>query len=101
MITSHEMPTKVVWTFTTRVKSVSRRTTQRYIPGSGLGKDARFRELDLGWYVHLDGSQEALHLGAEQPELAPGDSIKVTLERLAAPAMSVAPGPQAQSPDQT
>lgn len=73
---------RVIYTFTTRVVSVSRRTSKQYIKGSGFGDSARFREIDLGWYVHLDGSQEALHVGDEQPTLAPGDSVRVAIQRL-------------------
>lgn len=32
-----------------------------------------------GWFVHLEGSWESLHIGFEQPDLQPGDIMHVTL----------------------
>lgn len=38
---------------------------------------------DLGWFVALDGSREALGLGPDKPDLAPGDKMRVSLEKVA------------------
>lgn len=47
----------------------------------GFGNDAVFEDRSAGWYITMRGSYEALHVGAERPELAPGDPVKITVER--------------------
>ena len=36
-------------------------------------------EKNLGWFIHLAGSREALGVGPEKPDLEVGQSIKVML----------------------
>lgn len=48
---------------------------------SGVGKDAKFKSQSLGYFVLLEGSYEAIHLGAEPPELKIGDRVKITIEK--------------------
>ena len=48
---------------------------------SGAGKDADFREVSRGWFVLFEDSYEALHVGHEQPKLAPGDSIEILIRK--------------------
>lgn len=49
---------------------------------SGFGKDAVFENRSRGWFIYLEGSYEALHVGKEKPELQKGDRIKITLEKV-------------------
>lgn len=65
--------------FTTVVKTEER---FRDIHVSGVGGDVVKRRESIGWYVHLQGSYEALHLGFEKPAFAHGDKIKITFERI-------------------
>lgn len=37
---------------------------------------------DQGWFVALRGSWEALGLGFDKPDLAPGDKMRVSLEKV-------------------
>lgn len=48
----------------------------------GVGDNAKFEDKPLGWFVHLQGSFEALHVGMEEPTLKPGDKVKITLEKV-------------------
>lgn len=49
---------------------------------SGFGSGAIFENRSMGWFVYLEGSYEALHVGKEKPELQKGDRIKITLEKV-------------------
>ena len=35
----------------------------------------------FGWFIHLEGSYEALHIGNVKPGLVVGDRVKVTVEK--------------------
>lgn len=48
---------------------------------SGHGPDAIFESVSRGWFVLLEGSYEALHLGFEKPNLAPGDEVEIIIRR--------------------
>lgn len=48
---------------------------------SGIGDEAKFTKEDQGWFILLDGSHEALHVGFDEPRFKVGDRVKVTLER--------------------
>lgn len=48
----------------------------------GTGKDARFKNDSLGWYVLFEGSGECLYFGETRPELNVGDKVKITFERI-------------------
>lgn len=63
------------------VLKVEERKAKLYV--SGVGGDAIFNEVSRGWFVWLDGSFEAIHLGLEKPEFEKGDKVKVTFERIA------------------
>ena len=66
--------------FHSKVVDVRERKIDRYI--SGIGDEAIFTEIGRGWFVLLDGSHEALHVGMEKPELVKGDRVKITLEKV-------------------
>jgi hypothetical protein len=68
------------WVTHTRVLSVRKEMRKIYL--SGFGEEAKFREQSLGWYMHLEGSYESLHLGFEKPEIHAGDRVKITVEKV-------------------
>ena len=70
---------KVRYTFYTNVQRIEHRTRKRYV--SGVGDKARFVDEDLGYWLHLEGSYEALFLGLEEPTIHTHDLIKVTFEK--------------------
>lgn len=37
---------------------------------------------DCGWFILLDGSQEWLHIGYDEPSIRVGNTVKVTIEKL-------------------
>jgi hypothetical protein len=44
--------------------------------------DEQFKEKDLGWFMLLEGSWEALYVGETQPDgLAVGDEVEVIIQR--------------------
>lgn len=71
---------KVKYIFETTVLSIKQAKQKNWV--SGTGENAKFEEVSMGWYVHLDGSFEGLYLGVEKPELNPGDEIRITLEKI-------------------
>jgi hypothetical protein len=70
----------MAWVTYTRVQRVWERKRRVYV--EGFGEKAQFREETMGWYAHLGGSYESIHLGDEKPELEPGDVMKITLEKV-------------------
>lgn len=48
---------------------------------AGWGKDAVFSKVSLGWFLLLEGSHEALYLGRDQPALASGDCVSITIQK--------------------
>jgi len=68
------------WVTHTRVLSVREEFRKTYV--SGFGESAKFNERSLGWYAHLEGSYESLHLGSERPEIHAGDRVKITVEKV-------------------
>lgn len=39
-------------------------------------------EKSIGWFIHLEGSREALFLSMTKPEINKGDTVKVSIEVL-------------------
>lgn len=66
--------------FYSRVVSVERRYKRVWV--SGLGDAAQFKDEDQGFFMLLEGSYEALHVGFEPPEFKVGDRVKVTMEKV-------------------
>jgi len=73
------MADKIKYVIATTVIGVNEEHRKVWV--SGIGKETVFREHSLGWFVHLDGSDEAICLGAERPVLKVGDAIKITIEK--------------------
>ena len=64
----------------TRVAHVAERFKTIHV--SGVGKDAIMKEISLGWYIRFEGSQEAVFVGRDRPQVESGDHYKITFERL-------------------
>lgn len=71
---------KTNYTVMTRVVRVFKRIEKVWV--SGKGQDAKFREIDKGWYVAFEGSYEALHFGYEDPGFKESDRVKITFEKV-------------------
>lgn len=63
----------------TKVVRVEKRFRDIYI--SGYGKDAIFHPQDLGWWVLLEGSHEALYVGEEQPWFKEDDLLETVIRK--------------------
>lgn len=70
-MTSYVIRTKVL-----EVKEVFRKEHV-----SGAGPDAVFHDVSRGWFVLLEDSYEALHVGFEKPGLVPGDPIEIIIRK--------------------
>jgi hypothetical protein len=70
----------MLYTIRTRVLKLEERHVSRYI--SGFGDSATFQDVSIGWFLHLEGSYEALFLGMEKPGMQTGDEVKITLEKI-------------------
>lgn len=71
--------------FFTTVAKVERKQARRYHAGAWAGArseaQASYDTIDLGYYLHLNGSHEALYVGDEEPEFKVGDRVSVTINR--------------------
>lgn len=63
----------------TTVANVEKRTRSVWL--GGVGKDAVFKSVSLGWFVRFHDSQEALFCGFEEPDIKVGDEYKITFEK--------------------
>jgi len=66
--------------FFSKVVSVERHEKQIYV--GGFGQDAKFIGENKGYFLLLEGSYEALHIGFEMPAFRVGDRIKITMEKV-------------------
>lgn len=64
---------------TSKVIRVEKRYRKLYV--SGFGENTVFHEQDLGWWMILTGSHEAIFIGTEQPNLREDDTVKITFEK--------------------
>lgn len=39
-------------------------------------------EMEDGWYVRFEGSQERMKMGTEKPVLEQGDKVRITIEKV-------------------
>lgn len=69
----------LAYTIMTTCISLEERFGRHYV--SGVGNDAIFEKVSLGWYAIFDGSRESLYFGTEKPWFDKGDKIKVTFQR--------------------
>jgi hypothetical protein len=74
------LPTRYI--VQSKVLKVVELTIKTYV--SGVGPEARFKEKSLGWYLYLEGSYEAIHMGSSKPEFEAGDRVKITFEKVQA-----------------
>lgn len=64
----------------TTITAIEEHKQQDYV--SGVGDSATFKERSLGWFLFLQGSHEAIHVGMEKPDLRVGDKMKITIEKV-------------------
>jgi hypothetical protein len=69
----------VRYKFSSTVKEVSEQFSNKYV--TGFGDNVVFQKASLGWYIHLEGSYEALYVGVERPVLQQGDRVSITIEK--------------------
>lgn len=77
---SLKTPLKVNYVVYTKVLKVEHRYRKTYL--SGFGDTAEFVDIDKGWYVHFDGSYEALSFGMIEPQFKRGDNVRITFEKV-------------------
>jgi hypothetical protein len=70
---------EVVYTIPTTVIDIEQRFARLHV--SGHGPDAIFKNLPVGWFIHLAGSGEALYLGQEKPDFKTGDPVIIQIRR--------------------
>lgn len=63
------------------VVRVEERKKSAYVEGSGIGKEAQFKDESLGWYAVLD-NHHAFFIGFDKPDLRQGDTVLMTIERV-------------------
>lgn len=80
---SAEAPLRVLKTnlvFYTEVVDVKEHFRDRWI--NGVGDDAVFEQVSVGWFMYLLGSHEAIHIGSSGDWAKPGDQVKITFEKV-------------------
>lgn len=65
--------------FESEVSQVTERFKSVY--QHGVGKEAVFTSVSVGWYVHLRDSYESFFVGYEKPNLLEGDIVTITIEK--------------------
>ncbi len=51
-----------------------------YTPTERVDHDGTEHKSDGGWFVRLDGSYVAIHVGDQKPLMQVGDTVKLTIE---------------------
>lgn len=74
-----ELAPATVYIIKTRVCNIEHRSERLHV--SGFGGDATFRTVPIGWFVHFEGSWEAIYLGQEKPDLQSGDAITIKISK--------------------
>jgi len=66
--------------FYSKVKELAPRN--KIVRSYRIGDDVECEVQDMGWYMLLEGSWEALYVGTTQPEgLSVGDEVEVVIRR--------------------
>lgn len=76
---SAKTPIKINHVLYSRVVAVTQEKKKRWV--SGHGNETVFDEVDMGYYLHLEGLHEKLFMGFDKPAYGPGDHMKITFER--------------------
>ena len=65
--------------FEAKVTSVQERFESHHV--SGVGDDAAFSKVSIGWFIGFEGSWELIHVGTDKPETKIGDvaTIEISL----------------------
>ena len=74
-----EQTEEMIYIIKTRVCNVEHRSQRLHV--GGFGQDAVFRTEAIGWFVHFEGSWEAIFLGKEKPSLVSGDHIEIKIQK--------------------
>lgn len=63
--------------FKAKIATLEERTVSSW--RHGVGNDAVFDTISMGWYVRFDGSWEALYVGQTKPDWHPGQFMTITI----------------------
>lgn len=69
-------PTPIMM-FESVVKKVYHRVERQCI--TGIGQEAKFHDVDMGWYIGFQGSYESLYCGPECPDVAIGTKVRIVI----------------------
>ncbi len=64
--------------FNTSVRGLTEEVQRVYL--KGVGESATFEDRSKGWFIHLTGSNEAIHVGYDKPNITVGAAVKVIIE---------------------
>lgn len=71
----------MLYKFRTKIKSVKEEFRQFNWHKDQDGKSTCDRE-SIGWFVHLEGSYEALNFGRNKPDIKEGQMVEVSIRRM-------------------
>ena len=64
--------------FYSKVVSIEKHIKDVYV--EGLGDQAKFRQENKGYFMLLEGSYEAIHIGFDAPTFKVNDRVKIIIE---------------------
>jgi hypothetical protein len=64
------------------VKVMSVTLRERLVSARMVNEEVQEIRESLGWFVHFDGSREALFFGHERPDFYQGNTVRITFERI-------------------
>lgn len=64
--------------FVARVVKVTEHKYNQWI--KGIGNEAEFNEISLGWFVTLENSHESIFIGWLKPQIRVGSIATITIE---------------------
>lgn len=70
-------PRPVIYVFRAPIVNIEHRFQRLHV--SGGGDTAVFKTVSQGWYIHLEGSWEALGVGDEEPPYKVGDVLTIKI----------------------
>jgi hypothetical protein len=66
-------------TFRATVIDVREKFHKNYV--RGVGKEAEFVDVSLGWFLRLTSSFESIFVGHEKPDIEPDDAVYVSIRK--------------------
>jgi hypothetical protein len=71
---------RAVIRFNSKIEKLEQRSYKVWIKGHG--RDAVFEDIPIGWFMHIQGSGEALYVGDSKPDMNVGDAVVLSISKV-------------------